>query len=243
VLSVLRGTPTAAGATTPARSLRLTGIFATDPLWCMSKHSLSALVVILVFIAGLLAVLTMLAPDALAGQVPLLAGLGAVVALALWFTLERLRPTPAATPAPEETAEEEAAAPPEPEQPSPVPAVQILSLLQRKGRLIDFLQEDIQAYDDAQIGAAVRNVHSGCREVLDEHVTLAPVMEKDENTSVTIDPGFDAHAIRLTGTVSGEPPFDGVLRHRGWRVERIDLPQQMQERDDLIVAPAEVEVN
>ncbi|NBB85680.1 MAG: DUF2760 domain-containing protein [Bacteroidetes bacterium] len=185
----------------------------------------------------------MLAPDALAGQVPLLAGLGAVVALALWFTLERLRPAPAAAPAPEETAEAEAAAPSAPEPPSPVPAVQILSLLQRKGRLIDFLQEDIQAYDDAQIGAAVRNVHSGCREVLDEHVTLAPVMEKDENTSVTIAPDFDAHAIRLTGTVSGEPPFDGVLRHRGWRVERIDLPQQMQERDDLIVAPAEVEVN
>jgi len=209
----------------------------------MSKHSLTALIVILVFVAGLLAVLTMLAPDALAGQLPLLAGLGAVVALALWFTLERLRPAPTSAPSPEEAPEAEAPTPPEPEQPSPVPAVQLLSLLQRKGRLIDFLQEDIQAYDDAQIGAAVRNVHSGCREVLDAHVTLAPVMEKDENTSVTIDPGFDAHTIRLTGTVSGEPPFTGVLRHRGWRVERIDLPQQMQELKDLIVAPAEVEVN
>lgn len=209
----------------------------------MSKHSLTALVVILLFVAGLLAVLTMLAPEALAGQVPLLAGLGAVVALALWFTLERLRPTPVAPPSPEETAEEEVATPSAPEPPSPVPAVQLLSLLQRKGRLIDFLQEDIQAYDDAQIGAAVRNVHSGCREVLDEHVTLAPVMTDNENSKVTIDPGFDAHAIRLTGTVSGEPPFNGVLRHRGWRVEHIDLPQQMQEREDLIVAPAEVEVN
>ena len=208
----------------------------------MSKHSLTALVVILVFVAGLLAVLTLLAPDALAGQLPLLAGLGAVVALALWFTLERLRPTPVAPPSPEETAEA-AATPSAPAALSPVPAVQLLSLLQRKGRLIDFLQEDIQAYDDAQIGAAARNVHSGCREVLDAHVTLAPVMKNDENTSVTIDPGFDAHAIRLTGTVSGEPPFNGVLRHRGWRVEHIDLPQQMQEREALIVAPAEVEVN
>ncbi len=209
----------------------------------MSKHSITTLVVILLFVAGLLAVLTMLAPEALAGQVPLLAGLGAVVALALWFTLERLRPTTSAQSPREEVAEEEAPTPSKPEQPSPVPAVQILSLLQRKGRLIDFLQEDIQAYDDAQIGAAVRNVHSGCREVLDEHVTLAPVMTDIENSKVTIDAGFDAHAIRLTGTVSGEPPFNGVLRHRGWRVEHIDLPQQMQEREDLIVAPAEVEVN
>lgn len=210
----------------------------------MSKHSLTALVVILVFVAGLLAVLTMLAPDALAGQLPLLSGLGAVVALALWFTLERLRPAPSA-PAPraEEEAEDETSTPMKPEQPSPVPAVQLLSLLQRKGRLIDFLQEDIQAYDDAQIGAAVRNVHSGCREVLDAHVTLAPVMERNENTQVNIDPDFDAHAIRLTGNVSGEPPFTGVLRHRGWRVEHIDLPQQMQEREALIVAPAEVEIN
>jgi len=209
----------------------------------MSKHSFIALVVILVFIAGLVAVLTMLAPEALAGQVPLLAGLGAVVALALWFTLERLRPTTSAQSPREEVAEEEAPTPPKPEQPSPVPAVQILSLLQRKGRLIDFLQEDIQAYDDAQIGAAVRNVHSGCREVLDAHVTLAPVLEKEENTQVTIEGGFDAHAIRLTGNVSGEPPFQGMLRHRGWRVERIDLPQLLHERDDHIVAPAEVEVN
>ncbi|NBC00019.1 MAG: DUF2760 domain-containing protein [Bacteroidetes bacterium] len=208
----------------------------------MSKQSLTALAVILVFIAGLLAVLTLLAAEALAAQLPLLAGLGAVVALALWFTLERLRPAPPSAPAPEEAAEE-AATPSTPEKPSPIPAVQLLSLLQRKGRLIDFLQEDIQAYDDAQIGAAVRNVHSGCREVLDAHVSLAPVMETDENTSVTIDPGFDAHAIRLTGTVSGEPPFTGMLRHRGWRVEHIDLPQQMQEREALIVAPAEVEVN
>src|SRR5207253_6846543 len=36
-------------------------------------------------------------------------------------------------------------------------AVQLLAILQREGRLLDFLQEDVDGYADAQIGAAVRD--------------------------------------------------------------------------------------
>ena len=128
-----------------------------------------------------------------------------------------------------------------PTQPPEAAAVQILSILQREGRLIDFLQEDIQAYDDAQIGAAVRNVHEGCRQALAEHVTLEPVMEQPEGSTVTVEAGFDAHAVRLVGRVAGDPPFSGALRHRGWRIAQIDLPELMH-RQDRIVAAAEVEV-
>lgn len=122
-------------------------------------------------------------------------------------------------------------------------AVQMLSILQREGRLIDFLQEDLGAYEDSQIGAAVRNIHQGCKAALTEHVELKPIYKEAEGVAVTVPPGFDARAVRLTGNVTGSPPFKGVLRHRGWRVARIELPKiTAGGQEDLIVAPAEVEV-
>jgi hypothetical protein len=123
-------------------------------------------------------------------------------------------------------------------------AVQLLAILQRQGRLVDFLQENLAAYEDAQIGAAVRNIHDGCRQALAEHVTLEPVYAQAEGSPVTVEPGFDAQAVRLTGQVSGSPPFRGVLRHRGWRIAQIELPEQMQATGTpRIVAAAEVEIN
>lgn len=131
-------------------------------------------------------------------------------------------------------------APPEPD--SPDAAVHLLAILQRKGRLVDFLNEDIQQFEDAQIGAAVRTVHEGCKAALDEIIDLEPVMDDAEGSTVTLDAGFDAQAIRLTGNVEGDPPFTGSLRHRGWRVARIDLPERMTKSDD-VVAAAEVDIS
>ena len=122
--------------------------------------------------------------------------------------------------------------------------MQMLAILQRQGRLIDFLQEDLRMYDDAQIGAAVRTIHEGCRQALAEHVKLEPIFPEAEGTTVTVQPAFDTRAVRLTGDVVGEPPFRGALRHRGWRVASLDLPKQVSGSDKaMIVAAAEVEVN
>jgi len=126
---------------------------------------------------------------------------------------------------------------------SPAPAIQLLSILQRDGRLLDFLSEDLSAYDDAQIGAAVRNVHSGCKKALDNCFLLKPVMSQQEGSDVTVPHGFDARQIRLIGNVVGEPPFNGSLRHKGWKVTRIDLPKQTKEQsENKVIAAAEVEV-
>ena len=119
----------------------------------------------------------------------------------------------------------------------------MLAILQREGRLIDFLQEDLNQYEDAQIGAAVRNVHAGCKSAVDEHVELAPIFGEAEGSRVEVQPGFDAYSVRLSGAVSGEPPFHGTLRHGGWRVEKITLPKQTPAQAGAkVVAPAEVEV-
>lgn len=126
---------------------------------------------------------------------------------------------------------------------SPQAAIQLLALLQRQGRLIDFLQEDLTLYEDSQIGAAVRSIHQGCRDTLREHMELKPIFQEPEGTQVNVPPDFNPRAIRLTGNVSGDPPFSGVLRHRGWRAERVELPQPtVEQKKDWVVAPAEVEV-
>jgi hypothetical protein len=135
--------------------------------------------------------------------------------------------------------------PPEPQyvQSSPQAAVQMLSVLQREGRLIDFFQEDLSLYEDAQIGAAVRSIHQGCKGALQEYVELEPIYAESEGTEVTVPEGFDSRAVRLTGNVTGDPPFKGTLRHRGWQVKRLTLPQPTSEqKKDWILAPAEVEL-
>jgi len=121
-------------------------------------------------------------------------------------------------------------------------AVQLLAILQREGRLLDFLQEDVDAYSDAQIGAAVRDIHRGCKKALAEHAPLEPVMREPENSRVRIDAGFDPSRIRLTGNIVGEPPFTGTLKHHGWRTARIALPASTAATDPTVVAPAEVEL-
>ena len=100
----------------------------------------------------------------------------------------------------------------------PNAALQLLGLLQQEGRFIDFLQEDVAAYSDAEVGAAARVVHEGCRKTLTEHLSIEPVRSEAEGTRVTLEAGFDSSAVRLTGKVVGEAPFTGSLTHRGWRV-------------------------
>jgi hypothetical protein len=138
---------------------------------------------------------------------------------------------------------------PEPEKPkvalkeaSPDAALQLLALLQREGRFIDFLEEDVASFSDAQIGAAARVVHEGCRKAVREHFPMSAVRSEEEGARVKIEKGFDASAIRLTGNVSGEPPYTGTLAHRGWRVSEVKLPKMAEGHDAKVITPAEIEL-
>jgi len=122
------------------------------------------------------------------------------------------------------------------------PVLQLLGLLQQEARLIDFLQEDVTQYGDADIGAAARVVHGGCRKVLQQYLELAPVMTEQEQSRVTVQSGFDPAEVHLTGRVSGQGPFNGVLMHKGWKVTRIQLPEVTAGHNVHVLAPAEVEV-
>ncbi|MGE8474993.1 MAG: DUF2760 domain-containing protein [Paraburkholderia hospita] len=159
----------------------------------------------------------------------------------------RLRSGAAPTPAPAPAAAPVAKPTPAPapvviKEATPEAALQLLGLLQRDARFIDFVEEDIAKYSDADIGAAARLVHDGCRATLREHFTIQPVRDEAEGSRVTINEGFDATAIRLTGNVVGKAPFSGSISHRGWRVDDVRLPKLTQSHDATVLAPAEVEL-
>jgi hypothetical protein len=123
------------------------------------------------------------------------------------------------------------------------PDLRVLAVLQRDGRLIDFLKEDLDLYSDAQVGAAVRDIHRGCRKSLNDYLTIEPIIDAAEEASVTVPTDFDPAAIRLVGNVNGSPPFQGVLKHHGWRVRSVHLPLLPAARDDKsVLSPAEVEL-
>jgi len=148
---------------------------------------------------------------------------------------------PAAAPAPAPVAAPAPAAAPLREA-TPDAALQLLSLFQREARLIDFTQENLSGYSDADIGAAARVVHEGCSKVLREHFTIDAVRSEAEGSRVTLPEGFDASAVRLTGNVVGKAPFTGTLSHRGWRASSVRLPKLAEAHDAKVLAPAEVEL-
>lgn len=226
--------------------------------------TIQTLIATLVLNAILLAVILFTVEGAQT-QLWLILGVGLLITLVLWFIIQSLgnrlldqvaqrsvAAAPKREPAPK------AAPKPEPIKEVPKPAVdtgklltqgaktgaiQMLAILQRQGRLVDFLQEDLSAFADDQIGAAVRSVHDGCKQALAQHVKLEPIYDEAEGSRITVQPGFDPEAVRLSGNVVGEPPFTGELQHRGWRVATIDLPKRMNEEETLpVVAAAEVEV-
>ena len=118
----------------------------------------------------------------------------------------------------------------------------LFSLMQREGRLMDFLNEDLDGYDDAQIGSAVRSIHAGCRQLVQEYLNPEPVMDQHEGAVVEVPVDFDPGMIKLTGNVVGEPPFNGILRHKGWQVGKMNLPTLSGSQNAEIIAPAEVEI-
>lgn len=157
--------------------------------------------------------------------------------------VQALTATPGLAPAPEPTPQVEADVTEAEAEPDATAALQLLGILQREGRILDFLQEDLGIHSDAEIGAAARVVHQGCKRGLSDYVEITTVRPESEGAAVLLEAGFDAARTRVTGNLVGEPPFRGTLAHHGWRVTKIRLPRLSGDHDPHIVAPAEVEVS
>lgn len=181
-------------------------------------------------------------------QVLIIASLAGLALVQLFQQKQRRQPD----------AERAAGATKKPAEPEPVPAqpgpdaaaeagvVQFLARLQEKGRLVDFLMEDITPHSNEQVGVVGRVVHQGCREVLRSFFDIRPVHEGKEEEEISLAADFDAASYRLVGKVPQHPPYQGTVRHHGWKTVRISLPRltdaSRESAAGRIIAPAEVEV-
>ncbi len=164
----------------------------------------------------------------------------AILVLIVVFALPRQR-----APSREPAAEPARPAPGEPgASRADADIVQFLAMLQEKGRLVDFLMDDVDAYSDAQVGAAARVVHAGCKGVLAEHFRINPLRTEPEGSAVQVPAGYSADEYRLIGKIVGSAPFSGVLVHRGWKTDMVKLPHLLRDATGRLpaIAPAEVEV-
>jgi len=152
-------------------------------------------------------------------------------------------PLPPAPPAPAPSAPPPTPSPVIPAGPGPEQgALQVLAMFQREGRLIDFLQEETAGVSDADLGAAARQIHQGCRGALRSLVRLEPVRSEDEGQPVQVPAGYDAASLKLTGNLKGDGPYRGTLTHRGWRAPEVTLPTLLPGAPPEVLAPAEVEL-
>ena len=119
----------------------------------------------------------------------------------------------------------------------------LLAGLQREGRFLDFVRQDIAGFPDEDVGAAARVVHTGCRKIVDQFFKFEPATTGTEGTPMNVPAGFDAQRIRLTGNVSGNPPFRGTLKHHGWMATEVRMPSISDSLDPRVIAPAEVELS
>jgi hypothetical protein len=200
-----------------------------------------ALLILAAIAVPVLIALTLVPAAAAYHQHLTIAGLAVACAVAVALLAgggAKTEPTPvhaaAARPAPAPVAANQAEA----------EVVAFLALLQEKGRLVDFLMDDIAAYDNSQVGAAARVVHQGCRAALQEHLKIRPIRDESEGAKVTVAAGYPADEYRLVGKIGGEPPFTGTLVHRGWKTEQVKLPRIVRSGGDRLptLAPAEVEL-
>jgi hypothetical protein len=204
------------------------------------KSYIAPAAILLVIVNGLL-----LLPATAGHTVPIAALSLALALLVLIISLTGARSSP--TPEPVQTiTPAPAPAPIQPPAPTPQQAeaeiVTFFGLLQEKGRLVDFLMEDITPYEDSEVGAAARVIHQGCRQVLQEYFNISPISEAAEGAQVTVPAGYSADQFRLVGKLTGEPPFTGTLLHKGWKTEFVKLPRIVNADRLPSIAPAEVEL-
>lgn len=150
---------------------------------------------------------------------------------------------PAKVPPP--TKESAPAAPPMPVRKAPArsDAITLLAALQREARFIDFVQEKLDAFNDAEIGAVARDIHRDCGKVLARMFAIKPAVTQEEGAEIQIPAGFDAGRYRLVGNVAGQPPYAGEIAHHGWEAGQCELPEwNGGDGSARVIAPAEVEI-
>lgn len=121
-------------------------------------------------------------------------------------------------------------------------ALWLLGHLQREGRFVDFLEQDVTSFKDQEVGEAARVVHAGCKKALASVLEVKAIRDEEEGSAVKLEDDYDKAANKLTGDVKGAAPYKGTLRHKGWRAVGAKLPTPTKGDEPTVLCPAEVEL-
>ena len=129
-------------------------------------------------------------------------------------------------------------------QPIRSEALTLLSTLQREARFLDLVQESLDGFEDAQIGAAARGVLADCHKTLDRMFAIAPLSAAEEGDTLAVPEGASPNAFRIVGSSgSSGTGVSGTVTHRGWKATCCELPKWNGKRDEAwVLAATEVEV-
>lgn len=126
-------------------------------------------------------------------------------------------------------------------KPSRSDALTLLAVLQREARLVDLVQEPLDQYGDAQVGAAARPCLKQCRQALERVFGLKPLVGEPENSVIDVPEKASAIRYQWVGDAAGSGAR-GTLVHPGWEAAKCELPQWTgADEDALVIAAAEVE--
>ena len=124
--------------------------------------------------------------------------------------------------------------------------IQLLNLLQQKGRFLDFLMEDILEHSDEDLGSAARFVHQGCSQIMKEYFKIMPLSEQKEGEQMVLEKDHDPYKfLLLEGTINQEQQEVKII-HRGWVTTNINLPKASKSNTSShntgIISPIELEI-
>lgn len=125
--------------------------------------------------------------------------------------------------------------------------VTFISMLQEKGRILDFAMDDIEKYSDEEVGRVARVVHQGIRDVFVSTTGVRPLHKGLEGEVIKINENDDFSMYKMLGTGTGNPPFSGTVVHRGWIAEKLVIPKSSLKSStnsaSKIIQAVEIEVN
>ncbi len=119
-------------------------------------------------------------------------------------------------------------------------ALTLISTLQREARFLDLVQEPLDGYNDAQVGAAARDVLRDTAKTLNRFFSIEKLVATSEGQPIELPAELSASRWRIIGP--NPTGSRATLVHAGWQATQCNIPQWSGlPQDSLVFAPAEVE--
>ena len=121
-----------------------------------------------------------------------------------------------------------------------------VSLLQEKGRLVDFAMEDISQHPDDKVGMVARIVHQGVNDVFNKCFAISPLQEAKEGESIALEKENSTN-YKFIGGNDFKAGQNAIVLHRGWKANTVNISRITEAGQDLdlrkVICPTEIKIS